>query len=207
MTSFVRGAAIAALFSACASFALAEDPPAPAPPTVDRSSPEALFGSTTAAMRRADWIVIAQTMEPAALDGLKSRLLQLASADPSGEAGRAFFGTADAQELAALPAAEMFGRFMRAATQFVPQLNAFTAASKTSMLGSVKEGDLLHLVYRSAFSFGQDEVSSVEVMTVTKKGDAWYTTLHGDFEPIIQAFVDQVKDSAPTGPPASEQKE
>jgi hypothetical protein len=39
-------------------------------------------------------------------------------------------------------------------------------------------------------------------MTVTKKGDSWYTTLQGDFEPIIQAFVDQVEASAP--PPAPE---
>lgn len=207
MKSFVRGAAVAALLAACASLAFAQEPPAPAAPAVDRSSPEALFGSTTAAMRRADWNMIAQTMEPAALQSLKSRMLRLATADPSGEAGRAFFGSADPEQLAALPAAELFGRFMRAATQFVPQLNAFTAASKSVLLGSVKENDLLHLVYRSTFAFEKDEVSSVEVMTVTKKGDVWYTTLHGDFEPIIQAFVDQVEEQVPPPPAATERKE
>jgi hypothetical protein len=209
MKTFVPAAAGAALLAVCATLAVAEEPPAAAKPAVDRSSAEALFASTTAAMRRADWNAIAETMEPAALESLKARMLRLAAADPGGEAGRAFFGTADPAQLAAVPAPELFGRFMRAAVQFVPQLNAFTAASKSALLGSVKEGDLLHMVYRSTFAFENDEVSSVEVMTVTRRGDSWYTTLHGDFEPIIQAFVDQVEDQVqPPPPPAAiERKE
>lgn len=197
MLSVLRGAVLAAALIPCAATALAQSSSPAASPAVDRSSPEALFESTTKAMQRADWVAIAQTMEPSALEAMKSKLLRLAAADPTGEAATAFFGTAELEQLGALPAVELFGRFMRSATGFVPQLNAFTAASRSSLLGSVREGDLLHLVYRSTYAFGSDEVSSVEVMTVTKHGNAWYTTLHGDFEPIVQAFLDQVEETAP----------
>lgn len=200
-------AAAALTILACTSIAFAQEPAAA--PAIDRSSPEALFQSAADAMKRSDWLAIAQTMEPAALESLKSLMMRLAAADPSGEAASLFLGTSDAQALAALPAAQAFERFMKSATQFVPQLGEMMAGAKTSLLGSVKEGDFLHLVYRTTFAIGEAEAASVEVMTVTKKGDSWYTTLQGDFEPIIQAFVDQVEASAPPPapqpPPAPEQ--
>jgi hypothetical protein len=204
MQSFSRRAAAALTLVACTSIAFAQEPTAPvaAAPAIDRSSPEALFRSASDAMKRSDWLAIAQTMEPAALESLKSLMMRLAAADPSGEAASLFLGTSDTQALAALPAAQAFERFMKSATQFVPQLGDMMAGAKTTLLGSVKEGDFLHLVYRTTFAIGEAEAASVEVMTVTKKGDSWYTTLQGDFEPIIQAFVDQVEASAP--PPAPE---
>lgn len=154
----------------------------PAPTT-----PEAGFEGFMAAMRAGDWEAYADMMHTDALAEFQSALSGLADIDESGEVARTLFGVEDPAELGDLTPEEFFARFMGTMSR-MPMMEGVIQSASGSVIGSVPEGDVVHVVYRISMQLEGETISKVEVAPFRKEGDEWRALLTGSIQEMMQAL-------------------
>lgn len=182
-----------------ASLAIASTQPAPVAPeratVVMVASPEALVERYSVAMKNVDFAAAAALMHPEALAVFQRIFADLAAMDATGQAARQLFRLAEGQTLASLTPAEGFERVMLMLTTAVPGMADALKSSTSTVLGTVREGDLVHVVYRSRMDLQGNVVSKVEVLSAKRDGDSWRAMLRGDMEQMLTGIINRMKAS------------
>jgi hypothetical protein len=173
-----------------------EGSPAPEP------SPETVVQVYMDAMKEGRYKDMAGVMHPDALEtfgGMLRPLLEagLQEEGEDAEMFRAFKGlTPEARKK--LTPAELFGGFLEGLAQVAPGMREAMGSATVKPLGSVTEGDMVHVVCRSSFSMQEIAMSSVQVISLKKSEGAWRVLLTGAMEGMAQAIQEMMKGIAAT---------
>ncbi|WP_269792636.1 hypothetical protein [Stenotrophomonas sp. Iso1] len=152
------------------------------PEEVSRASAEATNARGMAAM--ADFI------HPDELQRFKNTLAPLFIENPSESTTwllRKFFGKdATAETVRKMPPAVFMANVVKLAESQMP--DAEPRVDDLQILGSVREGELIHLVTRSAVTLGSAQLTKMEVVSMKPYGDSWRMLLSGDVESMSRAI-------------------
>ncbi len=161
------------------------------------SSPEEVTRQLIERTRAGDWPGYVRLMHPDALVEFKRMLGEIVVADPSGEVGKQFFGTADAASYVALEPAVLFERFMTNLSEKIPPFAEALKSVTGTVVGSVPDGpDVAHVVFRSAATTEGIAISRVGTASVKRHNGEWRALLNGSIEGIaarIQQLAAQAK--------------
>ena len=156
--------------------------------------PEAAFKTFVEAARENDWAACSQMMHPEALAEFHRAFTSIARSDESGEVARMFFGVESGEDVVKLSPSSSFERVMQAIIAMYPGTEEIFGTSETTILGSVPEGEVIHIVYRVYMEIEGGSVSKIAVASFKRDGDQWRALLTGDMEGMIQAFQGQMAD-------------
>ena len=169
----VRLAATAVLLLLMAS-------PASASPT---ETPEAYIARSLDAVRADGMGAVADFMHPDEGARVRAKAAPLFDLqDTDGKEVRNVFGE---QSMAALPPLEFMRVFLHDAFGNTEKVAALRIG-QPQMLGSVREGDVVHVVMRGAFQARGVDVTRLQVISVRPNGDGWGLLLTGDLEELAE---------------------
>lgn len=161
------------------------EPPSP-------SSPESVVQAYVAAMKAGQYAQTAEFMHPEALEKFRTMMLPLveASAGTDEEKGLlAFFrGVKDVEALKKLSPAEFFAAFFAGLAESSPGMKEALSSASTTVIGSVPEGDVIHVVSRTSVGVEGIGLSKMEVVSLKRAGEDWRVLLSGNIEGIAQAL-------------------
>jgi hypothetical protein len=157
------------------------------------SSPEDLLRRYTEAMRAGDFEASAAFMHPEALAHFQRIMAEVASIDTTGQVASQLFGLPAGQTVSSMKPTAAFARMMQMLTTAVPGMSEALKSSTAKSLGSIKEGELVHVVYRSRMEFGGNPVEKVEVLSAKRDGTNWRALLRGDMENMLKGIIQRVK--------------
>jgi hypothetical protein len=146
---------------------------------------EAVFQQYVEATRMLDWGKAAGHLHPEALATFHRMMGLVVDSDPNGEAGREMFGLSPGQSFKDLAPAEAFRRMMTALTDQIPMMKDLMSSSRVALLGSLAEGDLVHVVHRMTMSFEGAPMSKVTILSLKRDGDTWKALLTADMEEML----------------------
>jgi len=152
----------------------------------DGAAVEALFASYVDALKRGDWDAAAGVMHPDALAEVHEVFTALARLDTSGEVAREFLGVETADEVEAFTPSQTFARILQTLLGQDPDLAAAFGGSEAQMIGTVSEGDTLHLVYRMQLSLQGAPVSKLAVASFQQHQGQWTMLLSGEISGLVQ---------------------
>jgi hypothetical protein len=146
------------------------------------------------AVRVGDWTKAGSLLHPEALAEMRQVFLALSSTDPSGQAAIQFFGLKEGETVEALPASDLFARFMSALVTQTQGLKELLATTHVETLGSVAEsGGLAHVVYRMTRTSGTEPpVVQVEVLTIKKAGAEWRSMVPPELAGILSSIKSSI---------------
>ena len=154
--------------------------------------PEAVFEEYMAAMRTGDWAACSRIMHSEALAEFHQAYVSLAQSDKSGEVASVFFGVESPDSVAKVTPEACFERVMNVVMGLDPMMGDVISSSMATVLGTVPEGDVRHVVYRLRLTVQGTEVSKVSVFPFQRDGEEWRALLTGDMREMIQAMQAQV---------------
>ena len=157
------------------------------------TSPEDVACEYMAALREEGIVASVRYMHPDELQRFKAMFQPLFDASDSEAALgllKVFYGEkATPKSVAALSAEEFLRGFLRVAdTQFKALDVTF---GDMQVLGSVQEGDVLHLVTRVNAGTPDFSLTQMEVVSMKRHGDDWRVMLSGQVEGFAQAIRGQ----------------
>lgn len=152
---------------------------------------DAAFEKLFDTMRKNDWAACSRMMHPDALAEFHRFFASLAEADESGEMARDFLGVQKPQDVITLTPSDMFERVMRGVSAMDPVMSEILSTSTATILGTVPEGDVVHVVYRVRMGTEGARVSKIAVAPFKPRGDEWRALLTGEMEGMIQALRNQ----------------
>jgi len=150
-----------------------------------QETPEQVAERYLATMKARDWATNAAMVHPAELDSIKAAFLDVAHSDTSTAGLRALFQVGSAAELQALPAAQVYARFVGATVGSQQEMQQFLASAAFKVLGHVDEGDSTYVVYRVSGTGASGAVSQVTVMSLRRDGATWKTRLTDELRATI----------------------
>ncbi|MDI9237777.1 hypothetical protein QLQ15_02485 [Lysobacter sp. LF1] len=153
----------------------------------DAETAEAFVARSGKAVQEKGPGVVADFMHPDELARFKSMMAPILAMPEGPQAdlmARAMFGPqATADSIAKLAPAD----FMRALLEGTMMKPGMTLkVGETQVLGSVKEGDTVHVVTRSSATVNEVTLTSMEVVSVRPNGDGWGMLLTGNLEGMGQ---------------------
>lgn len=167
MTKPILAAAAAAFLLALPAAALAQD------------TPEQVADRYLQTLKAQDWAGNAALVDAPELDSLKAAFIDAATADTSTAGLRQYFNLASPAQLQALPASQVYQRFVASTITQNPGMVQFLTSATFRVLGHVAEGDTAHVVYRvSAGGQMAAQGSQVSVLSVVRYGGAWKVPLN-----------------------------
>jgi len=69
--------------------------------------------------------------------------------------------------------------------------------NKVNIIGSIPEGDMLHIMVRTVASVGEMSIEKMEVLSLKKHGDGWKIILSGKMEGMLQKLELEQQDLRP----------
>ena len=138
--------------------------------------------------------IIPEFIHPDELEQFKSTLLPLMrnNTDIEKSLRSVFFGpTATAESLASMSNEEFMRSFMRLIDGKVKHLDI--KFGNLSILGSVKEDDVIHLVTRHTSGIGDVRKTKLEIISLRTFEGEWKLMLKGNLEGIAQTFKSQIE--------------
>lgn len=109
---------------------------------------------------------------------------------------RAFFGPeATVASVAAMSPAEFMRGFMAFAQGQMKTMNV--SVGQSEILGSVKEGEIVHLVTRNTTGAGALQLTQLEVVSLKPYQGSWRLLLSGKLEGMAQALKAQATAASP----------
>lgn len=153
-----------------------------------QETPEQVAERYLATMKASDWAGNAAMVHPAELDSLKAAFMDVARSDTSTAGLRALFNVASAAELQALPAAQVYARFVGATVGQQQEMRTFLAGAVFKVLGHVAEGDSVYVVYRVTATGAGGAMSQVTVMSLRRDGAGWKTRLTDELRNTIASL-------------------
>lgn len=173
------------LLSISAVFARAAEPRSSA-------SPESVVKSYLEALKSGQYLAVAELMHPEALEKFRGMMLPLAEeaagTDEAASLLVLFRGVSDVAALKKLSPAEFFAAFFGGITDANPMLKDALASGSMSPIGSVPEGDMLHMVCRTSVSVEEISLTKMEVISLRQSQGSWRVLLSGEMEGIVQAL-------------------
>ncbi|MAE29951.1 MAG: hypothetical protein CMJ87_13365 [Planctomycetes bacterium] len=154
-------------------------------------APEAAFDAYMATMQANDWDAAATLMHPDALAELHETFIALARKDGAGEVARLFFDVQSAEEVAALTPAQGFVRLMAGLMALKPGMGQAFRDSTAQVIGTVPEGDVVHVLYRLEMNTSGRPISKLAVSPFRLHDGEWRALLTGELEGLIQALKGQ----------------
>lgn len=154
-------------------------------------TPEAYVARSVDAVQEEGMGAIAQFMHPDELVRFKAMIVPLFAVqeDPGAEAfAHNLFGPqATAESIAAMPAVDFMRVFL---DRMFAQATGGAAlrVGDPQILGSVREGDVVHVVLRSSAGVKEVTVTKVQVTSVKSDGDGWGLMLTGDMEGLAEGL-------------------
>lgn len=114
---------------------------------------------------------------PEALEGIKRMAIHIFNTPNSSGGSDRFlgmFGVQNVEELKEVPL-ETFGLVMLQMNerQKTPQMKALMSSVKFEVIGSVPDGNQVHVVLRSTTDYGGNDIHAVSAVTVKKHEDQW----------------------------------
>lgn len=153
-----------------------------------QGTPEETAERYLASMKARDWAANAALVHPAELDSIKAGFVDVARSD-TGTAGiRALFQVTSAAELVALPAAQVYQRFVASTVGQQAEMGQFLSTAVFRVLGHVMEGDSAYVVYRVSATGSSGPMSQVTVMSLRRDGATWKMRLTDELRTTISAL-------------------
>lgn len=154
-------------------------------------TPEAYVARSVDAIQEQGMGAIADFMHPDELARFKAMVAPLFAAQeyPGAEAfAHNIFGPqATAESIAAMPAADFMRVFLD--RMFAHAMGgAALRVGDPQILGSVREGDVVHVVMRGSAGVKEVTVTKVQVTSVKSDGDGWGLMLTGDIEGLAEGL-------------------
>jgi hypothetical protein len=154
-------------------------------------TPEQVAERYLATMKAKDWAGNAALVHPAELDSLKAAFMDVARSDTSTAGLRAIFNVSSARELEALPAMQVYARFVGATVGQQEEMTRFLSSAAFRVLGHVTEADSVYVVYRVTATAASGPMTQVTVMSLRRDGAAWRTRLTDELRSTITALHTQ----------------
>jgi hypothetical protein len=180
-SSLLRSCSGSLRFAATTVLLLLMGSPASASPA---ETPEAYIARSLAAVRANGMGAVADYMHPDEVARFRAKAAPVFDLqDASGrKMMRNVFGE---QSMAALPPLEFMRVFLHDAFGNTEK-DAALRIVNPQMLGSVREGDVVHVVMRGAFEARGVNVTRLQVISVRPNGDGWGLLLTGDLEELAE---------------------
>ncbi|HKP75517.1 MAG TPA: hypothetical protein VJT67_08230, partial [Longimicrobiaceae bacterium] len=150
-----------------------------------QETPEQVAERYLATMKARDWAANAAMVHPAELDSIKAAFMDVARSDTSTAGLRAIFQVGSAAELQALPAVQVYARFVGSTVGSQEEMRRFLESATFKVLGHVDEGDSTYVVYRVVGTGASGPMSQVTVMSLRRDGAAWKTRLTDELRATI----------------------
>lgn len=161
-------------------------------PVFAESSPEAVAMAYVNAMKT-DVAAAADYIHPDELQRFKGMLSPLLadakSPDARGFAQTVFGRQATVESVAALDPLSFMRGFMDFIDRHLKSVNV--KFDDLQILGSVREGETVHLVTRQSAGAGGVQMTALAVMSLKPSGDTWKLLLPGQIEGLAQALKAQ----------------
>jgi hypothetical protein len=155
-------------------------------------SPESVVKDYVAAMKGGQYSRAAELMHPEALEKFRSMMLPLVEASAGTDEANsllAFFrGVKDVEALKKLSPAELFAAFFAGIAEASPAMKEALSTASTTTIGSVPEGDVVHVVSRTSVTAEGIVINKMEVVSLKRAGESWRVLLSGEIEGIAQAL-------------------
>jgi hypothetical protein len=156
------------------------------------ASPESVVKSYLEALKSGEYLAVAEMMHPEALEKFRGMLLPIAEEAAGANKEESFLvlfrGVADVAALKKLSPAEFFAAFFGGVTDANPVLKDALASGSMNPIGSVPEGDMLHMVCRTSVSVEGLSLTKMEVISLRQSQGNWRVLLSGEMEGIAQAL-------------------
>lgn len=153
-------------------------------------TPEDVVRAATEATNARGMAAMADFVHPEELQRFKDKLAPLFVEQPSESVTwllhKIFGEDATAASVKKMPPALFLANYVRFAEAQMP--DAKPHVDDLQILGSVREGELVHLVTRSVVTTGTVQQTRMEVVSMKPYGDSWRTLLTGDVESMSQAI-------------------
>lgn len=152
-------------------------------------TPEQVESQYIDALRLKGFAAVPEYIHPDELIRFREMLLPLLLGDqPLAQTLRtSFFGpSATAESVQTLSPNEFMRGFMGLAQQQIKGMNLMVG--KSDILGSVKEGEVIHLVTRNTAGAGSVQVTQLEIISLKPYRDTWRLLLSGKIEGLAQAI-------------------
>lgn len=185
---------------------------APARAAEPAASPESVVQSYTAALQAGDYLKSTDLMHPEALEKFRGMLLPVieSAGEQSVQLLALFQGVADIPALKKLSPAQFFASFLGGLTAANPAVLQALSSGNMTPLGSVAEGDLLHVVCRTSLDFQGIKVNKMNVVSLKRAAGGWRVLLSGEIEGMAEALrkavasaTSQAEPAAPAPPPGN----
>jgi len=140
-----------------------------------RASPEQVFSEAMAAMEREGPSAQARYLHPQDLEEFKRMFLPMLRGPGESRAKEVFGAGSTWEQIQAMPAQQFYERLMAQGDE----LRRLVPDKKMTMqvLGSVREGELVHIVFRAIVETGGRKSQGVDVQTMRPLGNTWKLAL------------------------------
>jgi hypothetical protein len=189
----MRHGLICAVFLMFTAGVTAAEPVRPARSQANAAStPESVLRGYTDALKAADWQAAARHMHPEALATFQRLFNAIVTADSTGKMARDMFGLAEDQSFESITPEIAFEKVMNMLVTASPLMSEMLKSATATPLGTVREGDVVHVLYRSQMKAQGSTVSKVEVLSTKRDGDNWRALLRGDMESALTALLSRL---------------
>ncbi|HEY0502916.1 MAG TPA: hypothetical protein VGD42_05400 [Lysobacter sp.] len=185
----------------------------PVATAVAAETPEAFVTRSVAAVQRDGLGAIAGFVHPDEAARFKAMLMPVLDVGPGSEVDRmtrAMFG-ADAATVRAMAPADVMRAVLDTMARQAQGAGAPLQIGDRQVLGSVREGEVVHVVTRGSATVGELSITKVEVTSVRPLGDSWGLMLDGDIEGLARMLAAGASGArgtdAPAAPPRREPRE
>jgi hypothetical protein len=138
------------------------------------------------------WDAAASYFDPDSLKRLQNVVVHIAETTDDPKELKQFLSSLEVvsiDEFRKLPPRTSFSRFLACAWSLYSQTTKdWWSASKVHVIGSVMEGDLIHVVCRTFTKLPETDLSVVSVATAKKVGDTYLIITTAEFEATIRKF-------------------
>lgn len=148
-----------------------------------------------AASRAQDWGSFVSLLHPDALASFHRFIVAIADADTTDEMNRLLFDGDCAVDPKTLDPVEASARFLSAVVNLDPTLAEAITTTKANIIGTVREGDIYHVVLRLEMQAQEAPISKVGVLSAKPFHNSLRALLLGDIDELIQMHAQGLSDT------------
>ena len=159
-----------------------------------QESPRALATEYLAATSRADWSLVARLSHVDDLQRMKELWMKGWEKDP--DTVRELFGLAANESLETFDAVELFARMLERFEEEDDEddnaLDSLVGSQGSTVLGTVKDGQDVHVVFRTNVRFMNVPVARTAILTTRAFGKGWLAKVPVDMEAVLFAVLKNI---------------
>ncbi|MDX1647192.1 MAG: hypothetical protein R3304_08610 [Longimicrobiales bacterium] len=164
--------------------------------SAQQEAPLSVADAYFAAIRTSDFEGAADLMHPDGLEQIGGLMRLLADADEGNELAPVLFGV-DQTDISATSDEQAFAGLMRFALQQSPEMGELLGSMGSDVIGTVAEGDTIHVLSRVSMDMMGATISQMEVVSLLPHDGDWRILLTGDIAGLVAALRAQLAAGAP----------